>query len=63
MSAAAEAIKDGDLVVIDGKDGVFRVESVFDDDTVRAFSYVDGKFVVVDVAVVHACPPGTRAAP
>lgn len=56
-------VKDGDLVVIEGRDGVFRVESVFDDDSVRAFSYVDGRFVVVDAALVKPCPPGTRAAP
>ncbi len=63
MSATEDDFNDGDLVVIDGKDGVFRVESVFDDDSVRAFSYVDGKFVVVDVGLVKRCPPGTRAAP
>jgi hypothetical protein len=52
----------GDLVVIDGAAGVFRVES-FVTGQVRCFSYVDGRFLVVDAAVVRRCPPGTRAAP
>jgi hypothetical protein len=53
-------MKAGDLVVIDGLEGVFRVERLVDGKA-RCFSYVDGRFVVVDVAVVHACPPMTRA--
>lgn len=55
-------IQSGDLVVVDGEAGVFRVESVVGD-VVRAFSYVDGHFVVVAIAAVKPCPPGTRAAP
>ncbi|MDP2341710.1 MAG: hypothetical protein Q8O67_12195 [Deltaproteobacteria bacterium] len=53
----------GDLVVIDGLEGVFRLERLVDDGRVRCFSYVDGRFVVVDKALVHPCPPMTRAAP
>jgi hypothetical protein len=53
----------GDLVVVDGVTGVLRVERVLEDGRLRCFSYVDGSFVVVGVAVVRPCPPGTRAAP
>lgn len=50
----------GDLVVIDGCDGVFRLERLIGPE-VRCFSYVDGRFVVVNVASVQPCPPMTRA--
>ena len=52
----------GDLVVIDGLEGVFRIERVLGAN-LRCLSYVDGRFVVVDVALVRPCPPMTRAAP
>ncbi len=53
----------GDLVVVGGVPGVLRVERVLEDGRLRCFSYVDGSFVVVDVAGLRPCPPGTRAAP
>lgn len=61
-SAEEPALVVGDLVVIDGEIGVFRVES-FVAERLRCFSYVDGRFVVVLAAAVRRCPPGTRAAP
>ncbi len=65
-------IKVADLVVIEGCVGVFRVERFVDPSAtadgsvpvrLRCFSYVDGRFVVVDAGLVHPCPPLTRAAP
>jgi hypothetical protein len=53
----------GALVVVDGEPGVLRVERVLQDGRLRCLRYVDGGFVVVDAALVHPCPPGTRAAP
>ena len=57
------ALQPGDLVVIDGETGVWRIERHGEANDLRCFSYVDGSFVVVGVAVVRPCPPGTRAAP
>jgi hypothetical protein len=53
----------GALVVVDGEVGVLRVERLLPEGRVRCFRYTDGGFVVVDVAAVRPCPPGTRAAP
>lgn len=55
-------LQPGCLVVIDGHDGVFRVERLVDG-RVRCFSCIDGRFVVVDAGLVRLCPPMTRAAP
>jgi hypothetical protein len=55
-------LQPGDLVVIDGEAGVWRVERLVDDGTLRCFSYVDGRFRVVPREVVKPCPDGTRAA-
>ena len=55
-------MKAGDVVVVVGHAGVFRVERIVEGQ-VRCFSYVDGSFVVVDAALVTPCPPMTRAAP
>jgi hypothetical protein len=56
------ALQPGDLVVIDGEAGVWRVERIGDDGSLRCFSYVDGRFRVVGRDVVRKCPDGTRAA-
>ncbi len=56
------AFQPGDLVVIDGEAGVWRVERCGDDGSLRCFSYVDGRFCVVPRERVHPCPDGTRAA-
>lgn len=56
------ALLPGDLVVIAGEAGIWRVERIGGDGSLRCFSYVDGRFRVVARDVVRPCPEGTRAA-
>ena len=56
------ALQPGDLVVIDGETGVWRIERHGEANDLRCFSYVDGRLCVVPRERVHPCPDGTRAA-
>lgn len=51
----------GTLVVLAGRNGVWRVERVVDDEHRRCFSYVDGDIVVAPLSEIAPCPPNTRA--
>lgn len=64
------ALAVGDLVVVDGVEGVARIDAIDDggggddgDGSVRVLCYADGRFQQVARARVTPCPPGTAAAP
>ena len=61
-ASATHPFQVGQLVVVAGRNGVWRVEGVVDEQHRRVFSYVDGAIVIAALEQLAPCPANTPAA-